>query len=409
MGACRYHSHCMVDLIDTAEYLSQDIVEETERKDRLAGTKGDHLATEFIEEQFEDLGLSPSRQRIEFMGWQPTERPTLELNLGDGEEEVRAVNMSWGGSTSNDGVSGTVEHVGRTPIITGLFYWDKYRVVSDGQTVAHIIGIADPEWQYALPEPLDHATYNFPTVIVGHEDNERLHDAVYEGEVTATLQTDTQYNPQSTTYNIEAEIEGTEDPNDVIIVSAHHDSLPYDRGASDNASGVACMLKLAEHAAEHGHPKTVRFVSFAAEEWNDLGVRHYVRELHESGELSKVVTDFEIDTVGHPEGDTLFFYADDWTRIRLKEKLQNVIEHTEYDEEYDVEYVPTSGGLDSWQFEENDIPTLTNVWWPFPTMHQHHDSGLPIDDEVSSEQMEVTVDIHKHLLNEFEDLTTLHY
>lgn len=42
-------------------------------------------------------------------------------------------------------------------------------------------------------------------------------------------------------------------------------------------------------------------------------------------------------------------------------------------------------------------------------MHQHHDSGLPIDDEVSREQMEVTIDAHKYLLNEFRDLTTLYY
>lgn len=42
-------------------------------------------------------------------------------------------------------------------------------------------------------------------------------------------------------------------------------------------------------------------------------------------------------------------------------------------------------------------------------MHQHHDSSLPIDDEVSREQMEVTVDVYKYLLNEFRDLTTLYY
>lgn len=400
---------CMVDLVESAEYLSQEITAQTKRKDRLAGTEGDHLATDYIEEQFQELGLEPSRQEIQFMGWKPEERPTLTVDFDDGEEEIRAVNMSWGGSTPEGGVSGRVEHVGRTPIISGLFYWDKYRVVADGTTVAHIVGIADEEWEYALPEPLDHATYNFPTVILGYNNNERLYEAVYDGEVTATLETETSYMPQSRTYNIEAEIEGDEDPEDIIVISCHHDSLPYDMGASDNASGVACMLKLAEHVADQGHSKTVRFISFAAEEWNDLGVRHYVRELRESGELSRVLTDFEIDTVGHPEGETMFWYVDDWTELRLKEKLQNVMEYTGYDEEYGVEYVPTSGGLDSWQFEENGVSTLTNVWWPFPTMHQHHDSGLPIDDEVSREQMEVTVDVHKHLLNEFRDLATLYY
>lgn len=306
-------------------------------------------------------------------------------------------------------MTGRIEHIGRTPIISGLFYWDKYHVVEDGQTAAHIISIADEEWEYVLREPLDHATYNVPTVIVGHNNNQELRAAVSKNEVTAALVTDTEYAPQAKTYNIEAKVKGTQDPNDVIIVSAHHDSLPFDPGASDNASGVACMLKLAEHVVERGHPKTVRFVSFAGEEWNDLGVRYYTRELRESGEMSKILTDFEIDTVGHPQGETMLFYADNFTKNRLKEKLQNILDDTEYNEEYDIEFVPTSGGLDSWQFELNGIETLTTVWWPFPIMHQYHDSPYPHDNEVSREQIDVTVDIHKHLLDEFENLETLYY
>lgn len=83
----------MVDVIDVGEYLSQEIPSQTERNDCLAGTMGDHLATEYIEDQFRELDLEPSRQEIQFMGWKPNSRPELTLNYGGEEHDIRAVNM----------------------------------------------------------------------------------------------------------------------------------------------------------------------------------------------------------------------------------------------------------------------------------------------------------------------------
>ena len=46
-------------------------------------------------------------------------------------------------------------------------------------------------------------------------------------------------------YNLEAEIAGSERPDEIVIIGAHYDSLEGTPGANDNASGVAALLALA--------------------------------------------------------------------------------------------------------------------------------------------------------------------
>jgi len=66
--------------------------------------------------------------------------------------------------------------------------------------------------------------------------------------------------------NLIAELEGTEQPNKIVVVGAHYDSVSGSPGANDNASAVAVLLALAEYFADRPQPQTVRFVAFANEE-----------------------------------------------------------------------------------------------------------------------------------------------
>ncbi|MEK7324827.1 MAG: M28 family peptidase, partial [Chloroflexota bacterium] len=89
--------------------------------------------------------------------------------------------------------------------------------------------------------------------------------------------------------NILAERRGTEQPDRVIVVGAHYDSVAGSPGADDNASGVAVLLELARLHAETRFRKTVRFVAFTLEEppffrsWH-MGSRVYARALKERDE-----------------------------------------------------------------------------------------------------------------------------
>ena len=89
--------------------------------------------------------------------------------------------------------------------------------------------------------------------------------------------------------NVIAERRGIEEPDRVIVVGAHYDTVVGSPGADDNASGVAVLLELARLHAATRFRKTVRFVGFTLEEppffrSRHMGSRVYVQALKERGE-----------------------------------------------------------------------------------------------------------------------------
>jgi Zn-dependent M28 family amino/carboxypeptidase len=66
--------------------------------------------------------------------------------------------------------------------------------------------------------------------------------------------------------NIIAEIPGTTNPDEIIVLGAHYDTELNTPGADDNASGVAVMIELARRFANNPQPRTLRFIAFTNEE-----------------------------------------------------------------------------------------------------------------------------------------------
>jgi Zn-dependent M28 family amino/carboxypeptidase len=126
----------------------------------------------------------------------------------------------------------------------------------------------------------------------------------------------------ATYINIEVIHEGTERPDEIVIVGGHYDSVEGTPGADDNASGTAAVLELARLLREETFPRTIRFVAFANEEppffgTGRMGSAHYAArsaDLHEN-----IVAMISLETVGYfqdnPESQGYpapfnFFYPD---------------------------------------------------------------------------------------------------
>jgi hypothetical protein len=84
--------------------------------------------------------------------------------------------------------------------------------------------------------------------------------------------------------NVYAWIEGTESPDEVIVVGAHYDHVGKSRrgggvynGADDNASGTAAVLEMAEALSQIREQckRTVVFQLYAGEELGMVGSSHY--------------------------------------------------------------------------------------------------------------------------------------
>jgi len=111
--------------------------------------------------------------------------------------------------------------------------------------------------------------------------------------------------PNVTTMNVLAETkEG--DPNNVIVVGSHLDSVLEGPGINDDGSGSSTNLELAIQLYKSGTKITnkVRFGWWAAEELGLLGSKYYVSSLN-STQISQIALNLNFDMLGSPN----FFYG----------------------------------------------------------------------------------------------------
>lgn len=85
---------------------------------------------------------------------------------------------------------------------------------------------------------------------------------------------------------------------DILIISAHYDTVSGTVGANDNASGITVLLELAK-ALEYTKTDTeIRFIAFSGEEEGLLGSTYYVNHLQEQ-EKARMIGDIQMDVLGH--------------------------------------------------------------------------------------------------------------
>jgi aminopeptidase YwaD len=117
-----------------------------------------------------------------------------------------------------------------------------------------------------------------------------------EGAAAARLRVDGGMRP-SLSQNVIGELSGSDPAAGVIHVGAHHDTQADSPGADDNATGVAAILALARALAGVPRLRTIRFVSFGAEEQLSAGSAVFVRrhrdDLRANGRFM-----FNFDTLG---------------------------------------------------------------------------------------------------------------
>ena len=101
-----------------------------------------------------------------------------------------------------------------------------------------------------------------------------------------------------TTSNVIADSTGG-NPNDVIAVGAHLDSVGPGPGINDNGSGSAGILEIAEQMSGVSTSNRLRFLWFGAEESGLLGSTHYVEHLSAS-ERDRIKAMLNFDMIGSP-------------------------------------------------------------------------------------------------------------
>ena len=111
--------------------------------------------------------------------------------------------------------------------------------------------------------------------------------------------------------NVIGWIKGTEYPEKYIVISAHYDHLGISakgeiyHGASDNASGTACLLAMAKFFKQHPLRYSVIFAAFDREESGTEGSNYFVENLPINFKV-KIKFDLNMDMITRNDNNEIF-------------------------------------------------------------------------------------------------------
>lgn len=285
--------------------------------ERRAGSAGDGAAAGFVLNQFRSIGLEAHSEPFSCAS---VIKAKAEIALGTGSKLLRVPARVLAGSPSTRGTRSIetdlvwvempeqarrlLEPASRGKVIV-LFgpmptRADLHRRLVACQPAA-VIHVDDrlpfqwlkddgvyPAWarKYGMP----------PTVTIPYR---TAWDLRKSGADRARVRVDVELQ-QRQSHNLIAEIPGRSPHLPVILLGAHHDTQCNNTGADDNASGVVALLALADFMGRSRSLRTIRFVSFGAEEQLSVGSAEYARAHRR--EISSIGAVLNLDSVASPLG-----------------------------------------------------------------------------------------------------------
>lgn len=145
-----------------------------------------------------------------------------------------------------------------------------------------------------------------PAAAVTAEDADLIEALCKEGLVRLHLTLTPQTLPDAVSYNVVADLKGSEHPEQIVVVSGHLDSWDLGTGAIDDGAGVVMAMQTVQVLRELNlHSKrTIRVVAWTSEEFGGIGAKAYAK--NHGTEIANHFAAIESDHgAGHPLGFTI--------------------------------------------------------------------------------------------------------
>ncbi len=142
-----------------------------------------------------------------------------------------------------------------------------------------------------------------PAGALSAEDAELVANLAPQGKLRMRLVLTPQQLPDVESFNVVADLKGSTEPQQVVIVSGHLDSWDLGTGAIDDAAGVAVSMEALNLVKKAGlHPRrTIRMIAWMNEENGLRGGQTYAQD--HQGEMNNHFAAIETDGgAGHPVG-----------------------------------------------------------------------------------------------------------
>jgi len=326
----------------TSDYAWQQLAHLTENiGPRPAGSPQAQAASEYVASEMRKLGLDVHLEEALVSHWVRGEEKA-ELVEFPGQppqvnQKIILTALSGGTATPAKGITAEVVVVHSFDELTALgrdkvagkivlfnVHYDKLKAQAGfafeaygeavvyrgngGKAVAALGGVASlvrsvGSAEYRLP----HTGFSYPAPIpaaaLAAEDADLVEHLAAQGRVRMHLTLTPQHLPDTTGYNVVADIKGSEHPEQIIVVSGHLDSWDLGRGAIDDGAGVVISMATAEVLQRlHIRPRrTLRVIAWMDEENGGGGHAAYAQS--HAAEMLNHIAAIESDAgAAHPLG-----------------------------------------------------------------------------------------------------------
>jgi hypothetical protein len=326
---------------------------------RASGSQGANETAILIKERLENFGLEAWLEPFQFAGWDLLSKPSLVVDT-DGNQNTKSdqvpinsfqsEHFSW--PTPNNGVFADLavlplppatDHtqLGWPPIDTIL--WNTVNTTEKIVLIGREIRFAPPssnwmpafldklraqppaavvytwwyDWMSFVPAFFSSAggrplggygsfywDAGVPIGFIDYSDGLRIRNMENSNPNLAADVTIRAVTGSVTNFNVVGRINGFSDPNKLVIISSHYDTVTCN-GFCDNGAGTAGVLELARilnEAVQKGLYKpsyTILFVTFTCEELYCVGSVNYVKQ--HKAEMANITAVINLDCIGNKD------------------------------------------------------------------------------------------------------------
>lgn len=363
----------------------KDIMEIICKQPRTSGTLYNTEISRYLNQKLVDIGYEVLIDTHPFTGWEQSREPEVKITKPI-IKDVKCLPVVWGGTTNGKHLQGKVVPFFKTIKTFEAYDFQCFSIVdNNGKVSGCLLTRPDSVW----PQPLDRADNNLPYILVDTETCYLINRWIHEKTaIEVDFMTDCKYVEGATINNVI----GLGNDRKVLLC-AHYDSFMGTVGANDNASGVACLLSLAnELRKKKTCDPTICF--FDAEEWNKYGSYMYVDKEKKAGRLNNIKLVMNIDSLG-AAGD-LYFLCSKGIEKTINELTEKAKEKIKIDFNIEVSSSPAIPQFDVWPFMLNgcevvQIGSRSNP--PFKHWHSPLDNISGVDFEFIEKARDVLVEI----------------
>lgn len=276
---------------------------------RTGGSKEELEAANIIKKECEALGVNATLESFKVDGYEIIK---ASLNFIEPDFEVECVGVGMSSSTSKEGIKGDFVYIDSLAdleikdvedkiclIHSKLVNYKLYKRLTEKKAGALVLccGSVYEEKENVDLDPYMYRIRHYqngkiPAVCIRMKDAENIlrmkpkfaHVVMIENEL------------ENDSHNVVATINGLDKANEIVVFTAHYDSVSYSKGVFDNASGSASIMQVLAYFKEHQPRRTLKFVWCGSEEMGLLGSKAYV-EMHKE-ELSNYKLCINVDMIG---------------------------------------------------------------------------------------------------------------